>query len=342
MYQYPNPEDTYMSTGDDLLISLCMIVKNEEVMLPACLESVQSVVDEMIIVDTGSTDSTAEIARTFGAEIIDHPWNDNFAEVRNIGLERAKGQWILVLDADEVLTDQSGKNLRQTVTSTKADALTLIIRNPHPEGELQTYSDFTLTRLFRNKDQYRYQGMIHEQIRPSIEKTGGMIQKSDLVIFHKGYSGETVQGNETRAQRNLQLLEESVKNSPGDPYLLYQLGATYKQMGEDQKAKVILKKAEQRDGDHILLAETRALMYMKLSQLSLTGDEYGNAVRYAKKCLAMQPDNLIGLYVIGVALLYQHKIKEAGAYLLQARSHPQLRMEEIEQLDQLITFCGHR
>lgn len=331
-----------MSTGDDLLISLCMIVKNEKAMLPACLESVQPVVDEMIMVDTGSTDSTPEIARTFGAEVINHPWDDNFAEARNIGLEKAKGQWILVLDADEILTDQSAKKLRKTVSNTQADALTLIIRNPNPKGELQTYSDFTLTRLFRNSDQYRYEGMIHEQIRPSIEKKGGMIENSDLIIFHKGYSGETVQGNDSRALRNLHLLEESVKTSPNNPYLLYQLGATYKQMGEDQKAKEVLERAKQMDGGRILLAETRALMYMKLSQLALAGNEYGSAVRYAKKCLAIEPNNLIGLYVIGVALLYQHKIKEAGAYLLQARSHPQLRMEETEQLDQLITFCGRR
>ena len=331
-----------MSTGDDLLISLCMIVKNEEAVLSACLESVRSVVDEIIIVDTGSTDSTAQIVRGFGAEIIDHPWNDNFAVARNIGLERAKGQWILVLDADEVLIGQSAQNLRNTVTNTKADALTLLIRNPNPEGELQTYSDFRLTRLFRNNNQYRYEGMIHEQIRPSIEKTGGVIENSDLVIFHKGYSGKTVQGNESRAQRNLPLLEESVKTSPDNPYLLYQLGATYKQIGEDQKAKAILKKAEKTDEGRILLDGTRALMYMKLSQLALTGDEYSSAVHYAKKCLTIEPNNLIGLYVIGVALLYQHKIKEAGAYLLQARSHPQLRMEETEQLDQLIAFCGHR
>ncbi|HKI45474.1 MAG TPA: glycosyltransferase [Balneolales bacterium] len=331
-----------MSTRDDLLISLCMIVKNEEAMLPACLESVRSVVDEMIMVDTGSTDSSAEIARAFGVNVIDHTWNHNFAEARNDGLKRAKGKWILVLDADEVLTEQSGKKLRETVTNTKADALTLIIRNPTPKGELQTYSDFTLTRLFRNNDQYRYERMIHEQIRPSIEKTCGVIENSDLVIFHKGYSGGTVQGNDSRVRRNLQLLEKSVKEYPDDPYLLYQLGATYKQMGEEQKAIEILRKAELVDDGRILLTETRALLYMKLSQLALAGDEYGNAVRYAKKCLAIEPNNLIGLYVIGVALLYQHKIKEAGAYLLQARSHPQLRMEETEQLDQLITFCGHR
>lgn len=331
-----------MSTGTDLLISLCMIVKNEEAVLPSCLQSVHPVVDEMIVVDTGSTDSTPDIARSFGAKVIVHPWNDNFAEARNVSLEKAKGQWILVMDADELLTDQSQDKMRETVSATKADALSIVIRNPNPAGELQTYSDFALTRLFRNNDQFKYEGMIHEQIRPSIEKAGGTIEESDLIIFHKGYAGETVQGGDSRAQRNLQLLEAAVRERPGDPYLLYQVGATYKQMGQNQKAEEHLKKAEQADGGRVLLAGTRALMYMKLSQLALAGDEYTGAVRYAKKCLAIEPNNLIGLYVIGVALLYQHKIKEAGSYLLQARRHPQLRIEETGQLDQLIAFCGHR
>jgi len=331
-----------MSAGQELLLSLCMIVKNEEAVLDACLKSVHEVVDEIVIVDTGSTDSTREIARSYRAEIIDYEWKSDFSQARNTSLEIAKGKWILVLDADEVLTDPAQKNLRDTTLHTGADALSLVIRNQNPEGELQAYSDFYLTRLFRNDDNYRFEGMIHEQIRPSIEKNGGIIEKSDLVIEHHGYGKKTVQGGVSRAKRNLQILEQTLKKTPDDSYLLYQLGVTYKQMGRDTEAIETLKKAELRDTDRILLPETRALLFMKLAQLYLASDHYTNAVDYARKCLSLEPQNIVALYVIGVALLYQHKIKEAGVYLLKARNHPQLHEAEKEQLDQLISFCGGR
>ncbi len=331
-----------MSTEADLLISLCMIVKNEETVLDSCLKSVQPVVDEIIIVDTGSTDSTREIARSYGADVINSTWNSDFSQARNLSLNKAKGKWILVLDADEVLTDQAQKNLGSTISNTGADALSLVIRNQNPDGELQAYSDFHLTRLFRNKDGYRFEGMIHEQIRPSIEKNGGFIKNSDLIIEHLGYGKKTAQGGMSRAKRNLQILEQTLKKTPDDSYLLYQLGVTYKQMGRDTEAIETLKKAELRDAARILLPETRALLFMKLAQLHLASDNYTNAVDYARRCLSLEPRNLVGLYVIGVALLYQHKIKEAGTFLLQARNHPQLHEGEKEQLDQLISFCGGR
>ena len=92
-------------------VSLCMIVKNEEYYLPRCLSSVNNIVDEVIIVDTGSTDKTVEIAKSFGAKVYFFPWNNNFSEARNESLKYASKEWILILDADDELYTEDQKNL---------------------------------------------------------------------------------------------------------------------------------------------------------------------------------------------------------------------------------------
>src|SRR3989304_7047785 len=104
-------------------LSLCMIVKNEEQFLGQCLDSVQDIVDEMIIVDTGSTDSTVEIARRYGAQIFHHPWQGSFSEARNYGLQYATGDWILQMDADEELEKADIPILKKVLRSDLYDAI---------------------------------------------------------------------------------------------------------------------------------------------------------------------------------------------------------------------------
>lgn len=111
------------------LISLCMIVKNEGDSLSQCLKSVRGVVDEIIIVDTGSTDASVQIALSFGAKIIQHPWSGDFAAARNAGLQQAHGQWILVLDGDEELSEESKGELLLCAEHMEYEAFFLRIHN---------------------------------------------------------------------------------------------------------------------------------------------------------------------------------------------------------------------
>jgi len=114
-------------------ISLCVIAKDEEENIARCLDSVRGVCDEIIVVDTGSRDRTAEVAASRGARVFDHPWGDDFAAARNAGLERATGRWILVLDADEELSE-GGEILRQLAQSSDVEGFFLRIRNDMGEG----------------------------------------------------------------------------------------------------------------------------------------------------------------------------------------------------------------
>ena len=115
-------------------ISLCMIVKNEERFLDDCLESVLGVVDEIIVVDTGSTDKTADIAKSHGARVIDFPWTEHFAEARNQAIERAEGDFMLTLDADERLDPATAHHVREAVDQGVFDVAYLRFENADEKG----------------------------------------------------------------------------------------------------------------------------------------------------------------------------------------------------------------
>ena len=211
-----------------------MIVKNESHCIRRCLKIALKVADEIIVVDTGSIDETPDIARSLGAKVIQHLWHDDFADARNISLEHAKGEWILVLDADEVLSFSAQGKIRTLTADTTMDGYIFKMHNFTPDHDIEKYLESYLTRLFRNRSQYRYEGKIHEQILPAIVDSGGRVKQTKLLINHYGYLYKTAQGSINRAERNLRILENILRESPRDPYLFYQLGVTYRSLGRDQ------------------------------------------------------------------------------------------------------------
>ena len=146
---------------DPVKLSLCMIAKNEEKYLGRCLASVRGVVDEIILVDTGSTDRTAEIAQSFGARVGHHAWQDDFSEARNASLELATGDWILALDADEELAPASRERLRPVVEMTEAEGVLICLRSFFPPTALCQYMDVQWVRLFRHRRDFFYLNLWH-------------------------------------------------------------------------------------------------------------------------------------------------------------------------------------
>lgn len=201
-------------------LTVCVIAKNEESNIGAALASVQGVADELIVVDTGSTDRTIEIARAFGAKIVHYPWNDDFSAARNAGIEAATGDWILMLDADETLPERS------------VIPLLAAIRNPYADGYLSAMVDCAgetssapvpIARLFRRDPRFRFVGRIHEQITPSIEAAGGCVVPLDMEIEHHGYTAAEDR-RKGRRERNRRILEEEVAVNPQGPGGWYFLG----------------------------------------------------------------------------------------------------------------------
>lgn len=204
-----------------------MIVKDEEWFLDQCLDSVDGYVDEIIIVDTGSSDATKEIARSHTDKIYDFEWEDDFSAARNFSLGKAVGDWILVLDADEVIAEEDLRTINDYISDSEHDVYSFIQRNysndPHqaewsPVEQKTRYSkDYTgykknpIVRLFRNREDIKYHGVIHEII--DHHAPGIRAKMTELPIHH--YIDENPAKNQKSRQFNyLRIIEKELKEKP--------------------------------------------------------------------------------------------------------------------------------
>lgn len=197
-------------------LSVCMIVRNESALLGQCLASVAGLADEVIVVDTGSTDDTIEIARNSGARVYPLPWRQDFAAARNYSLEQATGDFILVLDADERLVPHAAPLIRALMAH-GPNGYELRIMNFLSDAGAEDAMEHFLIRLFPNRGDLRYQGVIHEQL---VSQTGEPLQRMvcpELLILHEGYRAEVVEAQGKQA-RNKVLLEQAVAAEPGNAF----------------------------------------------------------------------------------------------------------------------------
>lgn len=202
------------------MLSVCLIVKNEELNLRYCLESIKDIAGEIIIVDTGSTDSTIEIAKDFTSKIINFKWNDNFSDARNESIKEASGDWILFLDADERIDKDDCISLQKLLSSTNFNAIYFRLNN-YSNGKF--ISSSSVLRAFTNNKKLKFQGKIHEQIRPSVETIYGkdVFYYSDIKILHHTNSDRSKQND-----RNLKLLF-TYPNEDKNSYYYYSLANQY-------------------------------------------------------------------------------------------------------------------
>ncbi len=224
-------------------VSLCMIAKNEEDCLAECLEAARDAADEIILVDTGSTDRTAKIAREYGARVYLKEWEDDFSAARNVSIYHASGDWILVLDADEVLGEGSADLIRQAVEDPEAVAYYLPITNLRKDKES---FECLVLRLFRKTPGVRFQGAIHEQVHPSLTPYAikhGLSYKdlTDIRILHKGYS-EPVMEDKEKFERNERIFQKQLKDNPDDLYAWYKYAEHRRDRATDEEALELIAK----------------------------------------------------------------------------------------------------
>ncbi len=214
-------------------ISLCVIARNEEAMLPACLESAREAVDEVIVVDTGSTDRTRELARTVGAIVLESPWEDDFAAPRNLAAARAGGDFILQLDADEQLAPGAAAAVRRAARRAAFDVGLVRCHNastvdaPPAEvlaGVRRRGQIGQLPRLLRNAPDLRWVGCIHESVLEWAAARGSRLEKIPVDIVHYGYTDPVFCGRDKRA-RNLALLRKRAAQEPDSVVSLGYLAA---------------------------------------------------------------------------------------------------------------------
>ncbi|HET6410656.1 MAG TPA: glycosyltransferase [Anaeromyxobacter sp.] len=193
-------------------ISLCLIARDEELLLPGCLESVRGAVDEIVLVDTGSRDRTVELARSAGATVLARPWDDDFAAPRTLAARAARGEWILQLDADERLAPGAGRGLRRAAMEGGFVVGMLRLHNASrpDESPKEILSGAArrpclVPRLLRNTSDLEYQGRIHEFVADWLARQGGSRRLVDADILHLGYVPAT-RAAKAKRERNLALL----------------------------------------------------------------------------------------------------------------------------------------
>lgn len=312
-----------------------MIVRNEEQNLSRCLESVKGTVDDILIVDTGSTDRTMDIARRFGAQIVEYSWKNDFADARNEGLRQVHDGWIFHLDADEKLTYESAAAVKRVIERTTADALMVNIRNFQTGQDLVKWLDDPQIRLFRGDRSYRYEQSVHEQIGKSITRSGGRIDNTGLVIEHFGYTEEPAK----KAQRNLPLLLAALDENPDDAYLHFKMGETLKAMNRFEEARLAFEKVF--DCHFKSLApEIIDTLYLRLGQIELARDRYPEVLRYCLEALKINPGNVIAMYVLSIALVYLGELEKAEGYLNRILSADRQAIISRSDIQKLLSVCS--
>jgi glycosyltransferase involved in cell wall biosynthesis len=227
----------------DKLLSLCMIVKDEEKVLKKCLDSVKDIVDEIFIIDTGSSDHTKEIASQYTNHIYDYTWNNDFAAARNESIKNATGKWILVMDADEYVDPEEFKLLRQTLQNldhTNPYCLAVSIYSflgKHGGAELP------VERIFSNLPSISYIRPIHEKIVCSNKSITYITSK--FRIYHTGYLEETRNAKD-KSNRNLSIFETMLKQKKPEPYDYFTLANEYFSIKQFKKAHYYFERAYQR------------------------------------------------------------------------------------------------
>ncbi len=212
-------------------LSICMIVKNEAAILGRCLKSIAAAADEIVVVDTGSTDDTIAIARSFGTKVIEELWRNDFAFSRNVSLQHATSSWILWLDADDIVPEVSCEKIRALKTETPDKVYGFTIRNQRPGN---TGTEFVQARMFPNNPAIRFERKIHEQMMPNALRIGLKLQKIDVVIEHHGYAAPEVL--KVKASRNLQLLLDEYKVHGPDAVTALEIGDSYQLTEQDDEA----------------------------------------------------------------------------------------------------------
>ncbi len=225
-----------------MYISQCLIVKNEEENIEHCLGHLKSVVSEQIVVDTGSTDKTVELAEKMGAKVFHFEWINDFSAARNFAIDKAKGDWIIFLDCDEYFSDDSVPKLKRYIKmwdkNKNIDAIMCQMVNIDKNNNLIAVVNNISPRIFKNKKNMRYRNKIHEALYNSYMRGGTLTvgdAGNDIVIYHMGYDKEIV-NEKNKIERNISMLESSILESPEDAKLHYYLSNEYFRVEKHKEA----------------------------------------------------------------------------------------------------------
>jgi glycosyltransferase involved in cell wall biosynthesis len=294
-------------------VSLTMIVKNEEQNLPECLASVRDLVDEAVVIDTGSTDRTRDVIRSYGCVEGEFPWVDDFAAARNAALDRATGDYAFWMDADDRLDPDNRAALKTLLANLRGgnDAYAMkCLCVPDKPGAGATMVDHV--RLFRRLAEHRWKYRVHEQILGSLRATGASVTWTGVTVRHVGYMNPAVRRR--KLDRDLRLLKLDHAEHPSDPFTLFNLGSVFNELGDYRAAADALSKSLA--ASHVKDSIVRKL-YALLFQCHGKAGDRNKAAEVLKEGRAHYPDDAELLFL--AANLARERQDYRGAEALSRR-----------------------
>ena len=295
-------------------LSQCMIVKNEEKNIEKALSWAKDVAFEQIVVDTGSTDRTVELAEKMGAKVYHFKWIDNFSAAKNFAMDQAKGNWIAILDADEYMPVEDASELMTVLRKIqgspallkKYDAVNCSMLQLDDEDKV--FAVITQVRFFRNRPDLRYEGRIHE----AVKLKNNSYDAEKLRIMHTGYAMSVY--NETgKMERNIKMLRSELERNPTDPHTMLYLADSIKAAGTEEareeaeqlylKALASKKAAEP--------AIKRLAYDFLIPRFSLSDTKKEEAIKLCNEAIAQLPGYIDYYYYRAVILNQKGNFKEA-------------------------------
>lgn len=300
-----------------LLLSQCMIVKNEEDNIRQALSWGKNLVTEQIVVDTGSTDRTVEIAESMGAKVFHFEWIDDFSAAKNFALEKASGDWIAFLDADEYIRESDMEKLRKLLLKIaglpslqQPDMVRCSLVNVDEKGEV--FASSMQDRFFRNTSDICYQNKIHEKLyRPSGKKLVMVDASDDISIIHTGYTKEAFI-RKNKGERNITLLKKELEENPNNYGIWCYLGDSLVAAGRTSEGKKaylhVTEHPEAEIPSDLRLNAISSLLRMYINDKNVSLFEAEGLYRQYEKLNTPNPDveYAMGLYSL------QHGLKRAG------------------------------
>lgn len=284
----------------DPKVTLCMIVRDEQAHIRDCLESMKDHVDEIVIVDTGSTDDTIEICKKYGARVYEHPWEDSFSIARNQAISYVQTPWLIQLDADEIMEEKDARKVRDQVRAahkTTANLVHMVLINKAKDSD-EEMSVISTGKIMRVVPTLHFINRVHNRL-----VCPGDVIQSNLTIYHHGYSLPDQETMNKKKDRTTRLLIIQAAEQPEDPETFHYLAIQYLRM-DDWEAAIkhgltaimLWKEYEPNSQLQLLSMHTVAMAYYQLGSKCKTREEQGtffnNAINYSKMALEVYPDYL--------------------------------------------------
>lgn len=286
-------------------ISAAIIGKNSTKTLEYTILSLRGICNQIVYVDTGSTDNSPSLATRLGAEVFFFEWQNDFALARNFALKYVRNDWVLVIDTDEILAQFNFDEIESKLASNpNIGGFNVEIKNYLNKDDLNQFSVHNYTRLFQKHPSIFFTGKIHEQVRNSIESLGMDIVDSGIVIEHFGYMDKSPE----KLNRNLEILENEVNSSNNDVYLKYHLAQTEFSMKNFRRAKDIFTEIY---NSPFLTDEQKTFSKIRLGQIFISENNFSEAEKYLIEPTEEQNLDGLRMFVLAAAKMSLHDFQTA-------------------------------